>query len=205
MFYEERLLCLLMLLRMTRTHLIYVSSIPIDPVIVDYYLHLLPGITGYHAQQRLSMLSCFDASAKSLTEKLFERPGLIERIRNNIPSGHLVHIICFNMTNFERSLTVRLELPTYGCDPDLLHYGTKSGSRKIFRECELTIPEGFEDLRDEADLVDSLAELKEKQPLLNKVVVKLNEGFSGEGNAIFSFDHLTGAGSLKNKILNALQ
>ncbi|HUM47481.1 MAG TPA: peptide ligase PGM1-related protein [Chitinophagales bacterium] len=204
-FYEERLLCLLMLLRMPRTHIIYVTSIPIDPVIVDYYLHLLPGITGYHAQQRLTMLSCFDASAKSLTEKILERPRLIERIRNKIPGGHLAHIICFNMTNFERSLAVRLELPIYGCDPDLLHFGTKSGSRKIFRECNITIPDGFEDLRDEADIVDALTELKEKQPSLKKAVVKLNEGFSGEGNAIFSFEKLTGAGSLKNKILHTLQ
>ncbi|MGB3005327.1 MAG: hypothetical protein WBC06_02380, partial [Chitinophagaceae bacterium] len=43
--YEERLLCLLLLLRMPRTHIIYVTSSPIDPVIIDYYLHLLPGIT----------------------------------------------------------------------------------------------------------------------------------------------------------------
>src|SRR6478735_8311038 len=41
--YEERLLCLLMLLRMPRTHVIYISSMPIDPVIIDYYLHSLPG------------------------------------------------------------------------------------------------------------------------------------------------------------------
>src|SRR5678816_1415904 len=35
--YEERLLCLLMLLRMPRTHVVFLSSITIDPVIVDYY------------------------------------------------------------------------------------------------------------------------------------------------------------------------
>src|SRR5262252_7206306 len=59
-YYEERMLCLLMLLRMPNTHIVYVTSIPVDPVIVDYYLHLLPGITGYHAAQRLTMLSCYD-------------------------------------------------------------------------------------------------------------------------------------------------
>ncbi|HLG40030.1 MAG TPA: hypothetical protein VI461_10190, partial [Chitinophagaceae bacterium] len=45
-YYEERLLCLLMLLKMPRTHVIYVTSTQVDPVIIDYYLHLLPGITG---------------------------------------------------------------------------------------------------------------------------------------------------------------
>ena len=43
--YEERLLCLLMLLRMPNTHVIYVTSMPIHNIIMDYYLHLLPGIT----------------------------------------------------------------------------------------------------------------------------------------------------------------
>ena len=54
--YEERLLCMLMLLRMPRAHVIYISSMPIDPVIIDYYLHLLPGITGYHARERLTLI-----------------------------------------------------------------------------------------------------------------------------------------------------
>src|ERR1700759_1679497 len=39
--YEERMLCMLMLLRMPRTHVIYGTSVPIDPVVIDYYLHLL--------------------------------------------------------------------------------------------------------------------------------------------------------------------
>src|SRR4051794_910487 len=65
-YYEERMLCLLLLLRMPHTHVVFLSSMPVDPVIVDYYLHLLPGITGYHARQRLTLLSCFDASPKSL-------------------------------------------------------------------------------------------------------------------------------------------
>src|SRR6186713_1419303 len=54
--YEERLLCLLLLLRMPRTQVIYITSMPIDPIIIDYYLHLLPGITRYHAEQRLILL-----------------------------------------------------------------------------------------------------------------------------------------------------
>src|SRR5215212_12274955 len=61
--YEERLLCLLMLLRMPLTKVIYVTSVPVDNVIIDYYLHLLPGITGVHARQRLTLLSCYDASS----------------------------------------------------------------------------------------------------------------------------------------------
>src|SRR3954464_480055 len=51
LYYEERMLCMLLLLRMPKTRIVFITSIPIDPSIVDYYLHLLPGITGYHARE----------------------------------------------------------------------------------------------------------------------------------------------------------
>lgn len=186
--YEERLLCLLMLLRMPNTHVIYVTSMPVHNIIMDYYLHLLPGITSYHAQQRLKMLSCFDASTKSLTQKILERPRLIERIRKSVPQNHVAHIACFNVTAAERSLAVKLKMPIYGCDPDLNYLGTKNFSRKIFQECNINTPPGFEDCNTEEDIINSLFKLKTDFPELDKAVVKLNDGFSGEGNAIFSFE-----------------
>lgn len=186
-FYEERMLCLLMLLRMPNTHVIFISSMPIDPVIVDYYLHLLPGITAYHARQRLTLLSCFDASAKSLTQKILDRPRLIRRIRASIPVHHAAHLSCFNVTNAERQLAVALDIPVYGCNPDLEHLGNKSNGRKLFRACGIPTPPGFEDLYSEADLISALAKLKTAYPFLRKAVVKVNEGFSGEGNAVFAF------------------
>jgi hypothetical protein len=165
-YYEERLLCLLMLLKMPRTHVIYVTSTTINPVIIDYYLHLLPGITGYHARQRLTMLSCSDISRKSLTEKILERPLLIEHIRNSIPPGHAAHIACFNVTDKERTLAVRLGLPVYGCDPDLLHLGTKSGSRMIFQKAGIPVPPGFENLTNENEIIESLSQEKAMQYFL---------------------------------------
>jgi hypothetical protein len=50
--YEERMLCLLLLIRMPRTRVIYVTSTPIPEAIIDYYLHLLPGVPGLHARRR---------------------------------------------------------------------------------------------------------------------------------------------------------
>jgi len=185
--YEERLLCMLMLLRMPRTHVIYVTSMPIDPVIIDFYLHLLPGITGYHAQRRLTLLSCHDSCSKSLTKKILERPRLIQRIRESIPPDHGAHMACFNVTPFERSLAVQLQVPIFGCDPDLYELGSKSNSRKIFKECGIPVADGFEDLRTEDDIVNALVKLKQQDKSLRKAVVKINDGFSGDGNAIFFY------------------
>ncbi|MGF2413278.1 peptide ligase PGM1-related protein [Ferruginibacter sp.] len=191
MHYEERLLCLLMLLRMPRTNVVYVSSAPIDPVIIDYYLHLLPGITGHHAWQRLTMLSCYDTSAISLTEKILQRPRLIERIKQSIPANHVAHIACFNTTGFERTLAVRLGIPIYGCDPLLNCMGTKSGSRTIFLKAAVLMPPGAEDLKTYEDIVHAVAALKDMHPHLKKAVIKLNEGFSGEGNAIIKYPDIS--------------
>lgn len=192
--YEERLLCMLMLLRMPRTHVIYVTSETIDPVIIDYYLHMLPGVTGYHALRRLTLLSCHDSSSKPLTQKILERPRIIKRIRDFIPPNHEAHLSCFNVTDYERTLAVQLQLPVYGCDPDLYELGSKSNGRKIFRDCKLNVPDGFEDLHTIDDIINALAKLKIKYPKIRKAVVKVNDGFSGDGNAIFyykGFEHTT--------------
>ena len=55
-------LFLLLLLRQPRLRMIYVSSTPVDPRIIEYYLALLPGVIPSHAQARLTMVSVGDAS-----------------------------------------------------------------------------------------------------------------------------------------------
>ena len=186
--YEERMLCMLLLLRLPRTRVIYVTSKPIPETIIDYYLHLLPGIPDRHARQRLTLLCCHDATPQALTEKILQRPRLMERLRAAIPDPASTHMTCFNVSDLERTLAVRLGVPIYGCDPALLPLGSKSGSRTLFREAGVAMPPGFETLCDEAAVADALARLKAEHPQLRRAVVKLNEGFSGEGNAILRFD-----------------
>ena len=193
-YYEERMLFTLMLLRLPHTRLVFVTSQPIAPGIVDYYLHLLPGIPSVHARGRLTLLACHDASEVPLTQKILDRPRLIRRIRDAIDDPDAGHLTCFNATDLERTLAVRLGIPLYACDPALAHLGTKSGSRKTFRAAGITLPDGAEDLRDLDDAADALAALRQRNPALRKAVVKLEEGFSGEGNAVFSFDGAPASG-----------
>lgn len=187
MHYEERLLCMLMLLRMPRANVVYVSSSPIDAVIIDYYLHLLPGITGFHARERLTLLSCSDVSNTPLTEKILCRPRLMERIKNAIPAGSVAHIACFNVTALERTLAVYLGIPIYGCDPSLVYLGTKSGSRRAFMKAGVAMPPGSENLTGREDISHAVAALKCMYPEVKKMVIKLNDGFSGDGNAILQY------------------
>lgn len=185
--YEERMLCMLLLLRYPRAELIYVTSTPVAPAIVDYYLHLLPGVPAAHARRRLTLLSCEDSSPQPLTAKLLARPRMLERLRATVSDTGSAHMSCFTVTPLERELALKLDIPIYGCDPDLLDWGSKSGSRRLFREAGVPVSAGFEDLADLTQVADALAELKGRNPALSRAVVKLNEGFSGEGNAVFSF------------------
>lgn len=157
-----------MLLRMPRANVIFVSSMPIDPVIIDYYLHLLPGITGYHARERLTLISCYDSSAMPLTEKILQRPRLVERIRQAIPAGNVAHLACFNTTPLERTLAVQLGIPIYGCDPSLIYLGTKSGSRRVFLKAAVPMPPGAENLTCYDDIVRAVAVLKDMHPKTRK-------------------------------------
>ena len=187
-YYEERLLCLLMLLRLPRTKVIFVTSQPLHKTIVDYYLHLLPGVPMAHALNRLELFCAYDASPVPLTQKILDRPRLLERIRAAILDPERSHITCFNVSELERSLALKLGIPLYGCDPAMLSLGTKSGSRQVFRAAGVPAPAGFEELRDEDDLAEALATLKGENPALQRAAVKLNDGFSGKGNAVFSFE-----------------
>ena len=186
-FYEERLLFLLIRLRNPRARVVYVTSQPVHPMILDYYFQLLAGIPASHARSRLTLLCAYDASPRSLTEKILERPRLIERIREGIQDRSRAYLTVFNSTPLERKLAVLLGIPLNGADPDLYPLGTKSGSRKVFREAGVALPEGFEDLRGQEDVEEALIELAARRPGIRRAVVKLNDSFSGEGNAIFRY------------------
>ncbi len=186
-FYEERLLFLLMRLRNPRARLVYVTSQPVHPLVLEYYLQLLAGIPASHARSRLTLLCAYDSSSRSLTEKILERPRLIERIRAGIQDPSRAFLTVFNSTPVERRLAVLLGIPLFGCDPALMGVGTKSGSRKVFAEAGIAVPAGFEELRTPDDVVLALRELKRIRPGVKRAVIKLNASFSGEGNGVFRY------------------
>ncbi|MBW2223487.1 MAG: carboxylate-amine ligase [Deltaproteobacteria bacterium] len=187
--YEERMLFALNLLRRPRARLVYVTSAPIHPAAVDYMLSLVSGIPNEHMRGRLTVLSLYDSTLVPLTQKILQRPRVIERIRHLIrPECGMM--TCFTVTEAERSLAVALGVPLYGVDPDLCWLGTKSGSRWAFREAGVSLLPGAEDLKSETALVEAIDGLWEESDGLERMVVKQNTGFSGQGNAILDLKAL---------------
>jgi hypothetical protein len=199
-FYEERLLFLLIRLRNPKARMVFVTSQPVHPMILEYYFQFLAGIPASHARARLTLLCAYDSSARSLTEKILERPRLIERIREGIHDKDQAYLTVFNSTPLERRLAVLLGIPLNGVDPNLIHLGTKSGSRKAFREAGVDLPWGVEDLRTEHDVENALAEIKVRRPQTRRAVIKLNDSFSGEGNAIFRYPDSDDRGQLRDAL-----
>ena len=194
--YEERFLFLLLLLRQPRARLIYVTSQTILPSVIDYYLDLLPNVIPSHARQRLFLISPLDASLTSLSEKLLARPRLLEKIRSLIIDRDRAHLVTYNTTDLEKEVAVRLDIPMYGADPKFFYLGTKSGCRQIFGEEGVNYPLGFEGISSKEDVIEAICRMREIKPSLRQVMVKLNEGISGEGNAVVDLAGLEEPGAL---------
>ena len=64
----------------------------------------------------------------------------------------------------------------------------------IFRE-GASHPLGFENLKSLADVVKAIQSIRAKKATVEKVIVKLNEGVSGEGNAVVDLKQLPSQGS----------
>jgi hypothetical protein len=193
--YEERFLFLLVLLRQPRLRMIYVTSTPIAPEIIEYYLALLPGVIPSHARARLSLIAVNDASPRSLSEKLLQRPRLLARIAALIPNRARSHLVPYNTTELERDVALSLGIPMYGADPRLAPLGSKSGCRRMFAEVGVPHPLGVENLRTLDEMADAVVGMRAERPTMDSVIVKLNEGVSGAGNAVVRLTGLPAPGA----------
>jgi len=177
--YEERFLCLVLsLLRSRNSRVIYVTSQPILPRLVDYYFGLVPELDTPDARSRFAVVSLVDGRNLPLTRKLLARPGAIERIRALVAQPELAFLLPFATSPDEVELAVRLGIPLYGADPALEWLGTKTGSRRVFAEEGVPHARGF-DVGSERDVMSALRELRSPT-----AIVKLDRGVSGLGNAL---------------------
>ena len=177
--YEERFLCLVLsLLRSRNSRVVYVTSQPILPRLIDYYFGLVPELDTPEARSRFAVVSLVDGRNLPLTKKLLGRPGAIERIRALVAQPELAFLLPFATSPDEVELAVRLGIPLYGADPALEWLGTKTGSRRVFAEEGVPHARGF-DVSDERDVLRALRELRSRT-----AIVKLDRGVSGLGNAL---------------------
>lgn len=184
--YEERLLYLLLRLGDPATRIVYVTSLPIDPAIIDYYLDFLPDPVA--ARDRLTLISLGRFAGTGLAATLAEDPAALDRIRAAVgDAADQAVILPFNVTDAEREVAVALGAPLFAAHPDLVALGSKTGSRRAARAAGVRVLPGVEDLWSTGEISAAVDDLRRTNPGVDAVVVKLNNGFSGQGNAMVTW------------------
>ena len=184
-FYEERMLFLLLLLRSPDLRIVFVTSMPVDPATVDYYLRFVPDGS---ARERLTMVDAGDPSIGSLSDKVLAQPALVARLRELVPEGSTM--LPFNVTPAEAGLAVALGVTVCGAPAHLARLGSKSGARKVAMKAGVPRAEGAESLFSLEAVAAAISAIRLRRPEAEAVVVKLDNGFSGIGNAILEMDGL---------------
>lgn len=180
--YEERLLFMTLLLARPELEMVYVTSMPIDPAVIDYYLGFLPDREA--ARSRLHLVALGDDRPLPLSEKLLADEVKIAEIQALVDDE--TYALAFNVTELEWRLMQMLGVLLYGPHPQLARLGSKSGSRLVAQEAAVDVCPGGEGLTSLAEVERVLRELDPR----GAAVIKLNNGFSGQGNAIVSLADL---------------
>jgi hypothetical protein len=199
--YEERMLSTLFELQDPGLHLTYVTSLPVAPRTLDYYMSLLAPRIRDSARKRLRLVSLGDASRAPLSEKLLARPRVLEQIRETLIEPRVSYLLPYNATVLERDIALALDIPLYGADPVHAWLGTKSGARTLFARAGVPHPLGVERIRSVAEATDAICALRGVTPELAEVLIKIDNAVSGEGNALVDLAGLPAPGTPREREL----
>uniref|UniRef100_A0A7S1KU23 ATP-grasp domain-containing protein n=1 Tax=Percolomonas cosmopolitus TaxID=63605 RepID=A0A7S1KU23_9EUKA len=202
--YEERLLFNLILLREPKYRIIYVTSMPIDQSIIEYYWDLISAgtdsVSQSHSTQkfadvksRLFLFNCLDDRPTTLTRKILSRPKLVKRIKAVIQNQNKDEA-CMSVyiaSPLEQQLADKLGVTLLAGHVERHQYfGSKFGCKTLFTKVGIPTPPFTAQAFSVDQLAREIEKLIEQYPEAQKLVVKLNEGFSGQGNAILDVEQL---------------
>ncbi len=183
--FEERMLYLFHLLGEPACRLWFHSSHLIPEDEIGYYLHFLRHVPFSHGRNRLRMQPLMDRELKPLTQKILERPALLERLRRQIARCPNSYLTVYRSTDLEMQLAVALGIPIMGTDPRHAHLSGKCNARALFMELGIPVVEAKSGLSHVEDLTDALLQMHQEGLVTVSnphVVVKQNQGVSGLGN-----------------------
>eukprot|EP01111_Echinosteliopsis_oligospora_P019426 TRINITY_DN940_c0_g1_i1.p1 TRINITY_DN940_c0_g1~~TRINITY_DN940_c0_g1_i1.p1 ORF type:complete len:541 (+),score=93.80 TRINITY_DN940_c0_g1_i1:101-1723(+) len=184
--YEERQLFNLLLLKNPKVRLFYITSVPIGTAIIEYYLSLLD-LSLNDVKDRLFFFSTHDASPIPLTQKILNRPRFIARIKKSIRVDKAM-LLCFRTTSIECDLAHQLGVSSFGSASGSDHWGSKSGSREVFEEAQIPHARGIGLTNSVDEMVNNIVAMCSDDSSIKKMMVKLDQGFSGHGNAVLTLD-----------------
>eukprot|EP01129_Flabellula_baltica_P017590 TRINITY_DN9794_c0_g1_i1.p1 TRINITY_DN9794_c0_g1~~TRINITY_DN9794_c0_g1_i1.p1 ORF type:complete len:228 (+),score=41.47 TRINITY_DN9794_c0_g1_i1:345-1028(+) len=150
-FEERQLYNLFLLKRGYIDKLIFITSEPLDSVIVDYYFHVM----NFEDRSKLECISVHDPSPIPLSKKIISRPRVLKRIYDHLTDTSSC-ITCFVGTNLEYKIAELLKVPLLAAHPREWWWGTKQGGKEIFLEANVNTPRYFNLVLTEEELIEEI-------------------------------------------------
>lgn len=162
---------------------IVVTSREPAPEVLDHYARLARPDDPDDARRRVTCLVVPDDGPRGIAAKLLDRPDLLDRLRRQVGATPAV-MEPWNVTDDELAVAQALGIPVNGGPAELWPLGFKSASRRLFRECDVAVPVGVEDVRSSDEVAAAVRTILRERPIVERVVVKLDNSGAGEGNLV---------------------
>jgi hypothetical protein len=163
--------------------------------VLDYLFTLLPEAVRA-SRSRHALIEINDKRDMHLSEKVLARTLLIARLRSTLELArkyghHVEGLSCYSSSLRMAELADQLKVELIDAEPRLLTWGTKSGSRQVFRRTGIQHPPGsYQPDITIASLAATLNDLTRRFGH-GHWMVKADHGFgSGHGNAIVDTTYL---------------
>ena len=170
--------------------LIYVTSQPILPSVIDYYLDLLPGVIPSHARPRLFLVAALDGTPRPLTVKLLERPAA-DRAHPRAHPRPAPRTSCRTTPRSSSATSPCARHPDVRRRPEALPARDEERVPPPLRRGRRPHPLGVREPRTSSTTsIDADRSTATRKARVAEVIVKLNEGVSGEGNALVDLREL---------------
>lgn len=183
---HRQLLTLLAVPQVPAAQYVFLTCLRPSRQVLDYYLSLVPPEQRHDMRARIRVVEVPDASHRSITAKLLDRPDLVAQVRA-MTRHRLAYIEPWNVTELEMELARRLDLPLNGPAADLWPLGFKSNGRRLMRAAGVPLPVGTEEVCSVDDVVAAVAAIRRVRPEAAAVVVKTDDGATGNGNRTVRF------------------
>lgn len=194
-FYDMRPLAEILLANDPNVNVVFVTAMRVDDAMIDHVLHGHPNAA--QIKKRIKMVYLNDDGTDFLSQKLLDpkHASKLAEIRRAIKHFAAPAALQPYMGGpYEWILAKRLKIPdaVNAAHPRKLYWGTKSGGIKLFAEAysryKGTPKVVIKQHAGESDVIDSIhaarvvKDLLDRNPLAERIAVKLNLGSSGEGN-----------------------
>lgn len=176
--------------------MVMLQAPPVPDSVVRYLLGLRPGSDSAieDRRQRHLLVGIDDDTDVHLSEKLLARPHVLNRLQELIAAARgrgqrVADLSCYQSSHRMDAIADALGLAQVETPSATLTWGTKAGSRQIFRSAGVRHPPGTYTVgRDITDLAEQAADLCRRHGP-GQWLLKINEGFgTGHGNAVCTVD-----------------